>query len=82
MSKLNWPHEMGLNHINTVKNLPQISQKEENVQVDFFSRFCFLLPSWGARASHCGGFFYCRAQAQQLWGLVASRHVGSSRIRG
>ena len=71
MSKLNWPHEM-----------PQISQKEENVQVDFFSRFCFLLPSWGARASHCGGFFYCRAQAQQLWGLVASWHVGSSQIRG
>ena len=53
-----------------------------------------------ARASHCGGFFYCgvwalgtraqqlwlagsRAQAQQLWctGLVALRHVGSSRAR-
>ena len=54
----------------------------------------------GARASHCGGFFCCgaqaidtwvqqlwlassRARAQQLWrmGLVAPRHVGSSRTR-
>ena len=34
VSKLNWPHEMGPNHVNTVKKLPQISQKEENIQVD------------------------------------------------
>lgn len=33
VSKLNWPHEMGPNHVNTVKNLPQISQKEEDIQV-------------------------------------------------
>ena len=42
----------------------------------------------GVWASHCGGFSFCRAQAlgaraQQLWcmGLVAPRHVGSSRAR-
>ena len=37
----------------------------------------------GARASYCGGFSCCRARAQQLWrtGLVAPRHVGSSRTR-
>lgn len=34
VSKLNWPHEMGPSHVNTVKNLPQISQKEKNIQVD------------------------------------------------
>ena len=37
----------------------------------------------GARASHCGGFSCCGAQAQQLWrrGLVTPRHVGSSWTR-
>ena len=42
----------------------------------------------GARASHCHGLSCCGAQApdaqaQQLWltGLVAPRHVGSSRTR-
>ena len=45
-----------------------------------------LRCSW--QASHCGGFFCCRARALQCRlsrcgarGLVASQHVGSSRTR-
>ena len=52
-------------------------------------RYCTrAFSSCGARASHCSGFSCCRAWAlgvwaQQLWltGLVAPRHVGSSRTR-
>ena len=47
-----------------------------------------LLSSYSAKASHCGGFSRCRAwalgeQAEWLWytGLVAPRHVESSRTR-
>ena len=47
-----------------------------------------LLSSCGVRASHCGGFSCCGAQALgalvwKLWlrRLVATRHVGSSQIR-
>jgi len=46
-----------------------------------------LLSSCRAQVSHCGGFSSLlwlpdsRAQAQQLWDLVASRHVESSWIR-
>ena len=35
----------------------------------------------GAQASHCGGFSCCRARALERTGLVAPRHVGSSRTR-
>ena len=28
----------------------------------------------GARASHCGGFSWCRAQALGLWAVVAAAH--------
>ena len=41
-----------------------------------------LLSSFGAQASHCGGFSSCGAQ-EQMWcsGLAALRHVAFSRIR-
>ena len=36
-----------------------------------------LLSSWGARASHCGGFSCCGAQALGPAGLSSWRHVSS-----
>ena len=46
----------------------------------FLWRWLLLLRSTGSR---CTGFSRCGSRAQQLWlvGLVALRHVGSSRTR-